>query len=231
MKYKRVLLKLSGEAILGDGEIIDYKKLTEICEVIKLCTEKNVQFGIVIGGGNIWRGRSGKSFDQARSDHMGMLATVINALAVLDVLEAIGVEARVATAITMQTIAEPYSYRRAISNMNKGSVMLLACGTGSPFFSTDTAAALRAAEIRADVLMKATMVDGVYDKDPKKFPDAIRYDKLSFDEVLNKNLKVLDNTASAMCKNNGTKLLVFSISDPMNIYRACMGEAIGTVVE
>ena len=230
-KYKRILLKLSGESLAGEKKHgIDFDTVVSICKPIKECVEAGVQVGIVVGGGNFWRGRSSGEMDRTRADHMGMLATTINALGVADALESLSVEVRVQTAISMRQVAEPYIRNKAVSHLNKGRVVIFGCGTGNPFFSTDTAAALRAVEIEADVIMKATMVDGVYDSDPKKNPNAKKYDSISFQEVLSKNLGVMDSTASALCKDNKLPILVFSIEDPENIYRAVCGEDIGTVV-
>ena len=230
-KYKRVLLKLSGEALSGDEKQgINFNIVNKISEQIKKCTESGIQVGIVVGGGNFWRGRTGGNMDRTRADHMGMLATVINSLAIADSLEHLNVDVRVQTAISMKEIAESYIRDRAVRHLEKGRVVIFGCGTGSPFFSTDTAAALRAAEINADIILKATMVDGVYDKDPNLYNDAKKYDKLSYLEVLNKDLKVMDSTAASLCKDNNIKILVFSILDPENIYKAVLGESIGTVV-
>ena len=184
-----------------------------------------------MGGGNFWRGRSSGQMDRTRADHMGMLATVINSLALADALEALGVTVRVQTAITMQAIAEPYIRNRAVRHLEKGRVVIFGCGTGNPFFSTDTTAALRAAEVDADIIFKATMVDGVYDKDPNKYSDAVKYDVLSFSDVLNKKLSVMDMTAASLCRDNRMPILVFSLKDPENIYRAVCGETIGTIVK
>lgn len=230
-KYGRVLLKLSGEALAGkQKQGIDFDVVNAICEPIKACADLGVQIGIVVGGGNFWRGRSSGEMDRTRADHMGMLATVINALGVADTLERLGVDVRVQTAISMQQLAEPYIRNKAVRHLEKGRVVVFGCGTGSPFFSTDTAASLRAAEINADVILKATMVDGVYDKDPKQNDDAKRYDSLSYSDVLSRNLAVMDSTAASMCKDNHIPLLVFSISNPQNIYDAIMGQPIGTTV-
>ena len=231
-KYKRILLKLSGEALAGDKKAsLDFDVINRICTSIKKCYDAGVQVAIVVGGGNFWRGRSSGAMDRTRADHIGMLATSMNALAVADSLEALGAEARVQTAIEMRQIAEPYIRNRAVTHLKKGRIVIFGCGTGSPFFSTDTAASLRAAEIEADVMLKATMVDGVYDKDPHKYPDAVKYDTLTMDEVLLKNLAVMDSTAAAMCKDNGIPVIVFDLSRPDNIYDACMGERIGTLVK
>ena len=230
-KYKRVLIKLSGESLAGNQKHgIDFDTVLEICKPIKKCVDAGVQVGIVVGGGNFWRGRSSGDMDRTRADHMGMLATAINALGVADALEQLGVVVRVQTAIAMHQVAEPYIRNKAMRHLEKGKVVIFGCGTGNPFFSTDTAASLRAVEIEADIIMKATMVDGVYDSDPKKNPNAVKYDSLSFHEVLNKDLAVMDSTAASLCKDNKLPILVFSIDDPENIYRAVCGENIGTVV-
>ena len=232
LKYKRVLLKLSGEALAGQQKMgIDYDVVLKICQSIKKAHELGAEIAIVVGGGNFWRGRSSGEMERTRADHMGMLATVMNALAVADALEHLDVEVRVQTAITMQQIAEPYIRNRATRHLEKGRVVILACGTGNPFFSTDTASALRAAEINADIVFKATMVDGVYDKDPHRFADAVKYHTLSFSRVLTDKLAVMDSTAATMCRDNGLPLLVFDISDPENIVRAICGEDIGTLVK
>lgn len=230
-KYKRILLKLSGESLAGKNKMgIDFDTVAKICKPIKELNAIGVQVAIVVGGGNFWRGRSSGSMDRTRADHMGMLATTINAMGVADQLEAMGVDVRVQTAITMREVAEPYIRGKAIRHMEKGRVVIFGCGTGNPFFSTDTGAALRAAEIEADIIMKATMVDGVYDCDPKKNPDAVKYDKVSFSDVLNKDLAVMDSTAASMCRDNNIPILVFSIEEPENIYKAVCGESVGTIV-
>lgn len=230
-KYKRVLLKLSGEALSGDEKQgINFNIVNKISEQIKRCIDSGIEVAIVVGGGNFWRGRTGGNMDRTRADHMGMLATVINSLAIADSLEQLNVDVRVQTAISMKEIAESYIRDRAVRHLEKGRVVIFGCGTGSPFFSTDTAAALRAAEINADIILKATIVDGVYDKDPNLHNDAKKYDKLSYLEVLNKDLKVMDSTAASLCKDNNIKILVFSILNPENIYKAVLGESIGTVV-
>ena len=229
-KYKRVLLKLSGESLAGEEKKgINFDIVESFCNAIKKCVDDGVQVAIVVGGGNFWRGRSSGKMDRTRADHMGMLATAINALGVGDTLEQAGVDVRVMTAISMPQVAEPYIRNRAVRHLEKGRVVIFGCGTGNPFFSTDTAAALRAVEIDADIIMKATMVDGVYDSDPKKNPNAKRYDRVSFDEVLAKNLAVMDSTAASLCKDNNMPILVFSVDEPMNIYKAVCGENIGTV--
>lgn len=232
IKYKRILLKLSGEALAGDSKFgLDYDVVFKICESIKKCVELGAQIGIVVGGGNFWRGRTSGKMDRTRADHMGMLATVMNSLALCDALEAHGVNVRVQTAINMQQIAEPYIRNRAVRHFEKGRVVIFGCGTGSPFFSTDTAASLRAAEIDADIIFKATMVDGIYDSDPNKNPAAEKYDELTFSRILGDNLTVMDSTAASMCNDNNIPILVFSLSDPDNIVRALQGENIGTLVK
>ena len=230
-KYKRVLLKLSGEALAGDKKMgLDYATITPICESIKKCADAGVEIGIVVGGGNFWRGRSSGAMDRTRADHIGMLATTMNALAVADVLESLGTNVRVQTAIAMHQVAEPYVRNKAVRHLEKGRIVIFGCGTGNPFFSTDTASTLRAAEIGADIVLKATMVDGVYDKDPNKYPDAVKYDELSFNDILVKNLAVMDSTAASMCKDNHIPIIVFDLSRPDNIYDACMGKKVGTIV-
>ena len=230
-KYKRILLKLSGESLAGAAKHgIDFDIVVKMCEPIKKCVEAGVQVGIVVGGGNFWRGRSSGEMDRTRADHMGMLATTINALGVADALEQLGIDVRVQTAISMRQVAEPYIRNKAVSHLSKGRVVIFGCGTGNPFFSTDTAAALRAVEIEADVIMKATMVDGVYDSDPKVNPNAKKYDVISFHDVLRKDLAVMDSTASALRKDNNLPIIVFRIDDPENIYKAVCGESIGTLV-
>ena len=231
-KYKRVLLKLSGESLAGnETHGIDFETVLRICRPIKECVDMGVQIAIVVGGGNFWRGRSSGQMDRTRADHMGMLATTINALGVADALEQLGLTVRVQTAISMQQIAEPYIRNRAVRHLEKGRVVVFGCGTGNPFFSTDTAASLRAAEIDADIILKATMVDGVYDSDPKKNPNAVKYDTLSFMDVLNQNLQVMDSTAATKFKDNNIPILVFSIDQPENIKKAICGEPIGTIVK
>lgn len=230
-KYKRILLKLSGESLAGKAKHgIDFDTVTAYCEPIKKLVDDGVQVAIVVGGGNFWRGRSSGDMDRTRADHMGMLATTINALGVADALEQLGVDVRVQTAITMREVAEPYIRNRAIRHLEKGRVVIFGCGTGNPFFSTDTAAALRAAEIEAEIILKATLVDGVYDKDPNVHTDAVKFDTLSFKQLLEKDLKVIDSTAAAICKDNNIGLLVFSILDPENIYDAVCDTKVGTLV-
>lgn len=231
LKYKRILLKLSGEALAGGkGTGIDHETVSKISASIKKCADLGAEIAIVVGGGNFWRGRHNSEMDRTRADHMGMLATVINALALADGLEAHGVNVRVQTAISMAAIAEPYIRARAVRHLEKGRVVVFGCGTGNPFFSTDTTSSLRAAEIEADIIFKATMVDGVYNKDPKKFSDAERYDSLSFSEVMSQELGVMDMTAFTMCKDNCIPILVFSLDRPDNIVDAAEGKKIGTLV-
>ncbi len=229
--FKRILLKVSGEALAGDKKTgLDYNVITEICKSIRKCVDAGVQVGVVVGGGNFWRGRSSGAMDRTRADHIGMLATAMNALALADVLESLGCDVRVQTAISMQQVAEPYIRNRAVRHLEKGRVVIFGCGTGNPFFSTDTAASLRAVEIEADIFLKATLVDGVYDKDPHKFPDAKKFEKLTFSQVIGEELGVMDSTAAAMCRDNKMKMLVFDLSRPDNIFDAVMGGNVGTVV-
>ena len=231
-KYKRILLKLSGEALAGDKRFgLNYDVITDICRSIKKCADLGVQIGIVVGGGNFWRGRESGGMDRTRADHMGMLATTMNALAIADVLESLGVEVRVQTAITMQQVAEPYIRNRAIRHLEKHRVVIFGCGTGNPFFSTDTAAALRAVEIEAEVFFKATMVDGVYNKDPHRYPDAVKYETLTYSEVLANGLAVMDSTAATLCKDNGMSMLVFNMERPDNIYDAILAPDVGTLIK
>ncbi len=231
MKYRRVLIKLSGEALAGEkGFGLDYPTIVDICKNIKDAVDLGAEICIVVGGGNFWRGRSSGDMERTRADQIGMLATVMNALSVADALEHLGVEVRVQTAIQMHQVAEPYIRNKAIRHLEKGRVVIFACGTGNPYFSTDTAAALRAAEIDAEIIFKATMVDGVYDKDPKKYPDAVKYDALTFTKVLNDQLNVMDMTAATMCRDNNLPILVFDIEDG-NIVKALNGENIGTLVK
>ena len=222
----------NGQNTGQQGNGINYDVVLEICKNIKTAVQTlGVQMGIVVGGGNFWRGRSSGKMDRTRADHMGMLATVINALALADALESLDVPVRVQTAITMEQFAEPYIRNRAVRHMEKDRVVIFGCGTGNPFFSTDTAAALRAAEIDADAILKATMVDGVYDKDPKKYPDAKRYSTVSFSQVLAQNLNVMDMTAASLCRESKIPIVVFDLSDPENICRALCGYDIGTIVK
>lgn len=230
-KYKRVLLKVSGEALAGENKTgLNPATLSSISAAIKKCVNMGVQIAIVVGGGNFWRGRTGENMDRTRADHMGMLATVINALALGDALEQVGVPTRVQTAIEMRQIAEPYIRGRAMHHLEAGRVVIFGCGTGNPFFSTDTAAALRAAEIDADIILLAKKVDAVYDSDPNVNPDAVRFDSLTYIDVLNRGLGVMDSTATSLCMDNDIPILVFGLDDPENIIRAACGEKIGTIV-
>ena len=232
LAYKRILLKISGEVLAGGkGMGIDYDTVLNICSAVKECVDMGVEVGLVVGGGNFWRGRSSGDMDRTRADHIGMLATVMNSLALADALEHLKVPVRVQTAIAMQQIAEPYIRNRAVRHLEKGRVVIFGCGTGNPFFTTDTAAALRALEIDADIMFKATNVDGVYDKDPNKFEDAKKYDTLSFDEILSHDLRVMDGTAASLCRDNSIPILVFNLDDPQNIVKAIKGENVGTVVK
>ncbi len=232
--YKRVLLKISGEALAGDASRgLDFQVIGKVCDVIKKCTEAGVQIGIVVGGGNFWRGvkdGAGK-MERTRADHMGMLATTLNALALADMLEQRGVDVRVQTAIEMRAIAEPYIRSRAIRHLDKGRVVIFGCGTGNPFFSTDTAAVLRAAEVDADVILLAKNIDGVYSADPNVDPSAVKYDSISYDDILAQHLQVMDSTATSLSMDNKIPVLLFALKDPENIYRVVMGEKIGTIVK
>ena len=230
-KYKRVLLKVSGEALAGpQGFGIDEDTVAEISKNIKKIVDMGTQAAIVVGGGNIWRGRSSENMDRTRADHMGMLATAINSLGLCSALEAQGVATRVQTAIDMRQIAEPYIRGKAVRHMEKGRVVIFGCGTGNPFMSTDTAAALRAVEMAVDVVLLEKKVDAVYDSDPNINPNAKRYTNLSFSDILSKNLGVMDSTAASLCRDNNMPILVFGLNDPENIVRAVKGEKIGTLV-
>lgn len=232
--YKRVLLKISGEALAGEaGRGLDFTVIENVCKAIKQCTELGVQVGIVVGGGNFWRGvkDGGGKMERTRADHMGMLATVMNCLALADVLEQMDVEVRVQTAIEMRAIAEPYIRGRAMRHLGLGRVVIFGCGTGSPFFSTDTAAVLRAAEVEADVILLAKNVDGVYSADPKLDPTAVKYDAISYDEVLAQHLAVMDSTATSLSMDNKIPVVLFALKNPENIVRVVMGEKIGTIVK
>ena len=231
VKYKKVLLKVTGEALAGEqGFGIDENTVDEISKYVKKIVDMGVRVSIVVGGGNIWRGRSSENMDRTRADHMGMLATAINSLALCSSLEANGVETRVETAIEMRQIAEPYIRGRAVRHLDKGRVVIFGCGTGNPFMSTDTAAALRAVEMGVDVILLAKKVDAVYDSDPNINPDAKRYTNLSFSDILSKNLGVMDSTAASLCRDNNMPILVFGLNDPQNIVRAVKGDKIGTLV-
>ena len=218
---------MAGEQHFG----LDFETVLKICESIKECVALGAEVAIVVGGGNFWRGRTSGKMDRTRADHMGMLATVINALALGDALEHLGVDVRVQTAISMQQVAEPYIRNKAVRHLEKGRVVVFGCGTGNPFFSTDTAASLRAAEIDADIIFKATNVDGVYDSDPKTNPDCKKYDELKYIDVLSQGLHVMDSTAASLCMDNNIPILVFNLNDPKNIVRAICGETIGTIVK
>ena len=231
LKYKRVLLKLSGEALAGNkGNGVDAKTVGEICDKIKEIVDLGVKVGIVVGGGNFWRGRNGHQMERTTADYMGMLATAMNGLALQDALEARGVYSRVQTSIEMREIAEPFIQRKAMKHLEKGRVVIFACGTGHPYFTTDTAAALRATEMNAEVILLGKSIDAVNSADPKLDPNATKFEEISYIDVLNKDLKVMDSTATAMCRDNNIPLLVFGIADPQNIVRAVKGEKIGTIV-
>ena len=230
--YKRVLLKLSGEVLAGENKMgFDFSVVNKVGQTVKRCADMGVQVAIVIGGGNFWRGRSSGDMDRTRADHMGMLATVINSLALCDELEKLGTKAKVLSAISMPQIADLYTRRDAVAALENGEVVIFGCGTGSPFFSTDTTAALRAAEIGADIIFKATNVDGVYDSDPKKNPNAVKYDSLEFIDVLKQGLHVMDSTAASLCMDNNIPVLVFNLNDTENIIRAIEGQTVGTIVK
>jgi uridylate kinase len=234
IKYKRVVLKLSGEVLRGgkSGDPIDPDVLEKVCLQVKEVHELGVQIGLVIGGGNIFRGLPGaqRGVDRTTGDYMGMLATVINGLALMDCLEKMGVNVRVQSAIPMNEIAEPFSLRRAIRHLETRRVVIFVAGTGNPYFSTDTTAALRASEMHADIIMKATKVDGIYDRDPNKHPDAVKYDELTYIDALRQRLNVMDSTAFSLCLDNNVPILVFNLSDPHIIMRAALGEKVGTLV-
>ena len=233
IQYQRVLLKVSGEALAGDAHRgLDFQVIGQVCEVVRRCVEAGVQIGVVVGGGNFWRGikDGGERMQRVRADHMGMLATAMNALAVADALEQHGVPARVMTAVDMPRIAEPYVRDKAIRHLEKGRVVVFGCGTGYPYFSTDTGAVLKAVEIDADAILLAKNIDGVYSADPAKDPAAVKFDRISFDEVLARRLGVMDSTATSLAMDNHMPILVFALKDPENIYRVVTGEAIGTLV-
>ena len=232
LAYKRVLLKLSGEAMAGDKKTgINAEVLGNICDQIKVIVDSGVQVSVVIGGGNFWRGKYGHQMERTTSDYMGMLATAINALALQDALEARGVYTRMQTAIEMREIAEPYIKRKAMKHLEKGRVVIFACGTGNPYFSTDTAAALRAAETDCEVIMLAKTIDGIYSADPKVDATATKYDEITYLDILNKDLKVMDSTATSLCRDNHIPLIVFGIEHPENIVKIIKGEKIGTIVK
>lgn len=232
MNYNRILLKLSGETLSGKNAMgIDFNRVLEICEEIKECAEAGYEIGIVVGGGNFWRGRSNKYMDRCTADHIGMLATTMNALAIQDALKQLDCESRVQTGIEMRQISEFYIKNKAVRHMEKGRIVIFGCGTGSPFFSTDTAAALRAAEISADIIFKATNVDGVYSADPKLDKDAVKYDEITYIDVLNKKLNVMDSTATSLCMDNEIPILVFDINKKGNLFKACKKESLGTIIK
>lgn len=229
--YKRILVKLSGEALsAGSDGILNYEFLEEVCTVIKTCVDMGTQVSIVVGAGNIWRGRQGVNMDRTRADHMGMIATVINCLALQDTFERLGVPTRVMTAIEMKECAEPYIRNKAVSHLEKGRVVIFGCGIGSPYFSTDTAAVLRAAEINADIVLLAKNVDGVYTADPKLDPEAKKIDSIEYIDILREGLRVLDFTATSFSMENHIPILLFGLDDPSNIIKAVNGEKIGTIV-
>jgi len=230
-RYKRVLLKLSGEALSKDADgILNFGFMEEIASVLKKCVAEGVQIGIIVGAGNIWRGAKSVEMNRVRADSMGMLATVINSLALQDTFLRCGLDTVVMTAVPMQSFADVYTARGAIENMEKGKIVIVGGGSGSPYFSTDTAAVLRAAEIEADAVLMAKNIDGIYSADPKKDPNAVRYDEITYTEVLAKELKALDLTATTFCMENDIRAYAFGLQDPMNIYRVVMGEHIGTEI-
>lgn len=230
--YKRVLLKISGEALAGSDHFgISEEMMRKVAKEVKQIHELGVEIAIVVGGGNFWRGRTSKDMDRATADYMGMLATVMNSLALQDAFLALGVPAKVQTAIEMKEVAEPYARRRALSHLEHGDIVIFGAGTGNPFFSTDTAAALRAAEIEADVILLAKNVDGVYDSDPATNPQAVRFDELTHMEVVEKDLKVMDLTAATLCKDNNIMIHVFAIAEEGNVVKAIAGEKIGTIIK
>ena len=231
VKYKRVLLKLSGEALAGEQKTgVDVETVGKICDKIKEIVDMGVQVAVVVGGGNFWRGRNGHQMERTTADYMGMLATAMNGLALQDALEARGIYTRLQTAIEMREIAEPYIKRKALKHLEKGRVVIFGAGTGNPFFTTDTAAALRAAEIEAEVILVGKTIDGVYSEDPKINKDSIKYDEITYLDILNKNLKVMDSTAISLCRDNDIELVVFAIEEPENIIKAVKGEKVGTFI-
>ncbi len=229
--YKRVLLKVSGEVLAGKvGHGFDFDVVSEVCSAVKKITDKGVQVGIVVGGGNFWRGRSSGDMDRTRADSIGMLATVMNSLALQQGFLDVGVEARVMSAVQIVGVVETFMRDKAVSHLEKGRIVIFAGGTGNPFFSTDSGAALRAAQINADVYLKATNVDGIYDKDPNKYADAVKFDRITHNELLERHLAVMDTAAAAICQENDIPILVFNLNDTENINRAVCGENAGTVV-
>lgn len=232
MKYKRILLKLSGESLAGEkGTGIDFDQVLGFCREISEVAKMGVEVGIVVGGGNFWRGRSNQQMDRCTSDYIGMLGTTMNALAIGDAFKQLNQEVRVQTGVEMRQIAEYYIKDRALKHLSNKRIVVFGCGTGSPFFSTDTAAALRAAEINADALIKATNVDAIYDKDPKKYDDAVKINEITYLEVLNKKLNVMDTTATSLCMDNDIPIIVFNINKPGNLKAVIKGKKIGTIVK
>ena len=231
-KYKRILLKLSGEVLAGEkGFGIDETTLGKVCDNIKRVVDMGVEVGIVVGGGNFWRGRKAKDMERTTADYMGMLATIMNGQALQDALEYRGLDTRLQTSIEMHQIAEPYIRRKAVRHLEKGRVVIFSGGTGNPFFSTDTCAALRATEINAEIILFGKTIDGVYDSDPRENPDAKKYEEISYTEILKNNLKVIDSTAASLCRDNHVETLIFDLSDTENIIKAVCGEQIGTYVK
>ena len=229
-KYQRIILKISGEALSGNGQNIDFDVVRRVAKQVVEVNNMGVAVGIIVGGGNIWRGRQGRDMDRVTADHMGMLATVINSLALQDALEALGVSARVQTAIEMRQIAEPFVRRRAMRHLEKGRVVIFACGTGNPYFTTDKATALRAAEMEADLILLAKNVDGIYDSDPKENSNAVRYNDISYMEVIERELKAMDTTAITLCMENDIPIMVFALAEENSIVRAVLGEQLGTLI-
>lgn len=230
-KYRRILLKLSGEALAPkEGGILDFNFLPEVAKQIKRCVDAGVQVGVIVGAGNIWRGRQGTGMDRCRADHMGMLATVINSIALQDVFKRVGMDAVVMTSVPMEAFADAYNVRDAVKNLEEGKVVIFGGGLGAPYFSTDTAAALRAAEIGADCILMAKNIDAIYSDDPKKNPNAVRYKEVTYREMADKGLRALDTTATILCMENNVSGYAFGLSDPENIYRVVMGDAIGTEI-
>ncbi|MGN0988774.1 MAG: UMP kinase [Eubacteriales bacterium] len=232
VKYKRILIKISGEALAGEGRYgIDFENTETICRKIKECLDMGVQIAIVVGAGNFWRGRNGTNLDRTRADHMGMLATVMNSIALKDTFEQIGVDARVLTAVEMKQFAEVYTRDAAVSYLESGKVVIFGCGTGNPFFTTDTAAVLRAVEINADIALFAKNIDGVYSADPRIDPNAVKYDSISYADILSNQLTVIDTAATALCKDNDLNVLLFYLGNGDNIVRAVKGEKMGTIIK
>lgn len=229
-KYGRVLVKISGEALANNGFGYDWDVVRNVCRAVAKCAKMGVQVGIVVGGGNFWRGAKAVGMERSRADHMGMLATVMNSLALADILEQEGVACEVQTAVDMQRIAEPFTRRGAVAALESGKVVIFGCGTGSPYFSTDTGAVLRGIEINADVVLLAKNIDGIYDADPRVVPDAKRFDRITHQEILDRGLRALDLTATSLALDSGIPLLLFALEDPENIVRAVCGEDVGTIV-